>query len=80
MGKPYEPKPGEIAGFEIIGYRQPDGTVKIPNEDAEAVLDFPEEVRVCGATYTLEGVNKNDEDGTMPDDHGGKYIEWGLYA
>lgn len=74
----YQPKRGEIAGFELIGYRLPGEKIRL--ESGDIMDEFPDEVEVCGATYTLEFVKSNDPDGKLPDDHPGKYIVWGVYV
>jgi hypothetical protein len=55
---PYEPSPHEIAGFDLCGWKQADGTILLgssndPNK-ATRVDKFPEVVYVCGVMYTLE--------------------------
>ena len=76
----FEPKAGQIAGFDIIGYRQRDGKVKLGDENGELVNDFPEEIQTPYGVFTLETIKKNDEDNTLPEDHPGKNIEWGIYV
>lgn len=81
----YEPKPFEIAGVDLFGRRQPDGTVLVgpsPSGTGGTRLpDFPEKIRVCGAVYTLEFVRKNNQDGPAADPgHPGHDIEWGVYV
>jgi hypothetical protein len=81
----YEPKPFDIAGFELIGYRQVDGTILLGAGGAKGqgtpTADFPKEVTVCGATYTLENIKKNDVlFGPLANAHPGKHIEWGEYV
>ena len=74
---PYEPKPAEIASFELFGRRLPDGRVQIGDSVDNEVMDaFPAEVKVCGIVYTLEDIKRNlDEDGNVIDN-----IEWGIYC
>lgn len=72
MTEPYHPKPCEIAGFEILGYVQPDGKLRLGNEKhGTVVAEFPPEVRVCGATYTLERVKKTKRN---------PKLQWGEYV
>lgn len=66
----YLPKPGEIAGFELIGYRQKDKSIKLGNENGTPMQTFPDEVVVNGMTYTLEEITKNPN----------SIIEWGVYV
>jgi len=67
-----------LAGFELIGYRQADGTILLGNK--VPMNNFPKEVEILGAAYSLEDVKLNDEDDTLPADHEGKFIEWGIYV
>lgn len=84
----YQPKPMEIAGVDIVGERQSDGTLKLGTastvlpDTRDAVDAFPEEVEVCGATYTLETVRKNKDDfpAVVVPGHPGYNIEWGIYV
>lgn len=66
---PYKPKPYDIAGFDIYGERQPDGSIKIgappipdtvETDQRTHLPDFPESIEVCGAVYTLEYVKPNE--------------------
>jgi hypothetical protein len=75
---PYEPNPFEIACFELFGRRLANGKIQIGDDGTtETILDnFPAEVRVCGAVYTLEDIKKNvDADGNIINN-----IEWGVYC
>lgn len=64
----YQPKPYDIAGFDIYGERQPDGSIKIGPPPAQPesrderthLPDFPDSIEVCGAVYTLEYVKPNE--------------------
>jgi hypothetical protein len=71
----------DLAGFDLCGTRQPDGSIKL---DGGAVYeDWPKEVELPGInrTYTLEHVKKNLKNRKpLPDDHPGRYIEWGIYV
>lgn len=69
----------EIAGFDLIGFRQPDGTILLGTNEIP-MSDFPAEAEILGQVYTLENVVLNDANGDMPDDHPGKNIEWGQYV
>ncbi len=80
---PYEPKPYEIAGVDLIGYRQPDGKIQLGSSPKNGTLldDFPKSILVQGVVYTLEFIKKNDgEPGHLPANHPGKNIEWGIYV
>lgn len=67
----YEPKPYEIAGFDLFARLQDDGIYE--TLAGTKFKEFPPEVRVCGAVYTLEYV-KNDEN------EGDPSIRWGIYV
>lgn len=73
----YQPNPGEIAGFDLFGRRQEDGTVKI---GSNTYPDFPQECRCEGMTYTLELIKKNKDEGNLAPGHPGYDIEWGIYV
>lgn len=74
-------KENEMAGFEIIGYRQKDGSLRLGDEEeGELMNDFPKSVITTYGTFSLEDVRLNDENGNLPSDHPGKNIEWGIYA
>ena len=81
----YQPKPFEIAGVDLFGRRQSDGSVILgghPTSNGTPMPDFPQEVEVCGAVYTLEFIKKNKDE--APDvvvpGHPGYDIEWGIYV
>ena len=84
----YHPKAFEIAGFDLFGERQSDGSIKLgakPRlgpDDRTHLSAFPEKVRVQGATYELEFVKENlDGQGNrLPPDHPGHNICWGVYV
>lgn len=82
MTKPYVPKPYEVAGFELMGYRQADGSIKLGPEGKGVHLpNFPKEVAAFGVVYTLERVKRNiDLAPDLPEDHEGYSIEWGEYV
>ncbi len=67
---------GDISGFDVMGYRLKDGSVNINGRKFD---DFPKKLTLIGVTYNLEYIKKNDEDNKLPEDHGGKNIEWGIY-
>lgn len=74
----FELKPGDIAGFELYGERQADGTILVgtpPVGNRRRLEDFPETIELLGMTYTLEEVRRNRDmfPGPVPP------IEWGLY-
>jgi len=64
----YAPKPWEIAGFELYGERQDNGSIKLGTHDPASQLPdqrtqvpaFPEKVEVVGVVYTLEFVKENN--------------------
>lgn len=78
----YEPKTGQICGFEIIGYRQKDGKIRLGNSnDGEMLEGFPKEIKTPYGTFQLEEIKLNDnEENQLPDEHPGKNIEWGVYV
>ena len=82
---PYEPKPFEIAGVDLYGERQDDGTVLIGSSNhgpATPLPDFPSELKVAGAVYTLEYIKKNRDEvpNVVVPGHPGYNIEWGVYV
>lgn len=78
--KEYEPKPWEVAGFEIIGYRQEDGSIRLGNDGGTHLPDFPKEVKAFGIVYCLEDVRKNKDECDLTPEHEGYRIEWGVYC
>lgn len=76
----FKVKTGQIAGFEVIGYRQKDGTIKLGNQNGEQLADFPEAIETPYGIFTLELIKKNDKDNSLPPGHEGKDIEWGIYV
>lgn len=52
---PYKPFDKDLAGFDMTGRRQPDGTVLVYNSGT-VLEDWPECVYLLGCTYTLEEV------------------------
>lgn len=77
----YEAKKGQIAGFEVIGYRQKDGSVQLGNpENGDILTDFPNEIKTPYGIFQLESIKSNDEEDKLPNDHPGKNIEWGIYV
>lgn len=74
MSKPYKLNKYDVASFEIIGYRQPDGKIKLGHNESTQVLldDFPSEVEFLGVVYTLEEKKQNS--------HSPNNIEWGIYV
>jgi len=79
----YIPKKYEIAGFELYGERQDDGSIKLgASSETTHLPAFPEQVEVCGVVYTLECVTENEWDGRdscSPDDPRLR-ICWGVYV
>ena len=51
----YEIREGELAGFDLAGWRYPSGVVQI-NSSKRFIDDWPQEITFHGATYTLEEV------------------------
>ena len=47
----------ELAGFDLAGRRQEDGTIKLYLTD-RVIDDWPKEITFHGPTYTLEKVVK----------------------
>lgn len=82
MGKPYKAKKYDLAGFDLFGRRQSDGTIMLGiGSNPTPMDDFPKEVEVLGVVYTLEYIKKNDDPlGKLANDHPGKNIEWGIYC
>lgn len=84
----YKPRKFEIAGVDILGERQDDGSIKLGAEpsigpDTRTHLPaFPEKIDVEGVTYTLEDVRENDGKWreTAPPDHPGLRLCWGVYV
>lgn len=55
MSTPYEPKSGEICGFDMIGTRLENGKLALGfGKNLTIVDDFPSEVMAFGNVYTLE--------------------------
>lgn len=87
----YAPKPGEVAGFDLYGERQDDGSIKlgtastIPEvpDNRTHLPAFPDNVEVLGRVYTLEFIRGNDEGEwakTAPVDDPRRRICWGVYV
>ena len=75
--EPYKPKPHEIAGFELMGYRLDDGKIRLgDDEQGDIVETFPERVEVCDVVYTLEYVKQH----TDPSGKILSNLEWGVYV
>jgi hypothetical protein len=88
VGGVYRPDAYEIAGFDLCGERQSDGSIKIgffrPGlpDDRTHLPAFPEQVQVEGVTYELEFVKENEWEGRAhadPDDDRLKLC-WGVYV
>lgn len=45
-----------LAGFDLCGWKQKDGTIKL--DDGQTIKEFPKEVEMCGNIYTLEYVDE----------------------
>ncbi|NIQ05442.1 MAG: hypothetical protein GWO20_06855 [Candidatus Korarchaeota archaeon] len=53
---------GAVAGFELYGYRQKKGTIRL---DTGEILDkWPDEIEFLGSVYTLEDVIQGNEMGS----------------
>ena len=76
---PHKVKSDQLVGFDLIGYREPDGSILL-GADKIPMANFPQEVEILGITFALEEVLKNDLIGSLESDHPGKTIEWGRYA
>ena len=81
----FVPKAGEIAGFDMIGWKQTDGTFILGDKTyGRRVDEFPQEVHVCDVTYTLEFIKWNTDEqseeilATWTDEQ--KSICWGVYV
>lgn len=70
----YQPKFGEVAGFELFARLQDDGTLM--TEAGTVFTEFPSRVEVCGAVYTLENVKVNE----LTLGRGDPTIRWGEYV
>ena len=72
----YQPKPGEVAGFDLFARLQDDGS--LITTAGTVFTEFPPEVEVCGTVYTLEYVKVNE----VPPGHptGDPTIRWGIYV
>lgn len=70
----------DIAGLDLIGHRQDDGSITLGS--GVNLPAFPEEVEIAGATFTLEDVRENDGPWreTAAPDHPGLRICWGVYV
>lgn len=51
---------GELAGFDLAGTRQSNGTIKLWGS-RRIITDWPEEIPMLGETYTLEYVTPGDD-------------------
>lgn len=82
----------ELAGFDLAGERQADGTIHLQtnptDEEPNPVEEWPREATFQGDyhTYTLEYVRKQTDDGVVkldPDEAVGNTEEgreWGVYV
>ncbi len=58
---PFMPVPAEVAGFELCGWKVNNGIILGPSKEHGRFVDeFPESVLVCGAVYTLEDTEWQD--------------------
>ncbi len=53
-------QPMDLAGFDLAGQRQSDGTIKFYG-NGRIIEEWPKEIRHNGATYTLEDVAKGED-------------------
>jgi hypothetical protein len=54
--------PGEcVAGFDLCGWRQPDGSIK-SHCGKSMLMALPDNVKYAGNTYTLEQVDEGQVD------------------
>lgn len=91
MSETYTPKRGEVAGLDLYGERQDDGTIKLGSAPSMGddhrthVREFPEEIEVEGVVYTLEFVKENHWQGREQlekDDPSDMRLRicWGVYV
>jgi len=78
--QPYIPKPAEIAGIDLYGLRQKDGSILIGEKNPTHLKDFPENIIVCDRVYGLESISKNKDDCSLSETDKGYNIEWGIYC
>lgn len=80
---PYQLRPEDLAGFDIYGSRNNDGTITIGHAEPTVRLPaFPDKVEVLGNVYTLEAVTENDgmwRENAEPNDPRLR-ICWGVYV
>lgn len=86
----YRPQKYEIAGIDLFGERQDDGTIKLgprmqvtgtrTPDNRTQVSDFPDEIEVEGVTYVLEEIRLNRVECNLSPGHPGYNIEWGVYC
>lgn len=68
----------DLAGFDLIGRRQEDGTLKLgPFGEGEQLDDWPEEAEILGKVFILEEVKKQDGP-KVPENK--RDVEWGIYV
>lgn len=89
---PYEIQGAHIAGFDLYGTKNDDGTFTIGHSEPKVTLpEFPAEVELLGVTYGLEYVKWNayldDPHGAeqpwakdAPPDDPRRRICWGIYC
>lgn len=53
----FELQDHELAGFDLGGWRLPNGTIQI-SSTRRIINDWPEEITLKGDTFTLEDVSK----------------------
>jgi len=76
--KPYYPKQYDLAGFDIAGELQDDGTICLSVGDT--VEAFPPEVKLLGVVYTLENTLLNREANDLQPSDPGYNLCWGQYV
>lgn len=76
-------EPTWLAGFEVFGERQDDGSIILGHtEPKKTASEFPAAITVLGVTYTLEFVKENEFPSTIniPADDPRRRICWGVYV
>jgi hypothetical protein len=57
----YKPQIGEMSSFYLVGYRQPDGSIRLGKETGTSLPNFPDEVELDGIVWTLENIKLNQK-------------------
>ena len=53
---PYKPQTYDLAGVDMGGRRQPDGTILVSTSGTN-LEDWPECILLCGSVFTLEEIH-----------------------